>query len=98
MTTITLRGKEDETKDVDADIFGHLAVHPSWASEALTITHVATGLRLPVRSYAERAVMACAEDLSKSFDWNFTERDGAKGMAAEVVPVLRSWGVYEYSD
>jgi hypothetical protein len=99
VTIITIKGKENKSKEVEAEIFGPLGVHEAWHSfGGLTITHIPTGYRLPVRSDADKAVKACADELSRSFDWDFSDPGAARGMKEKVVSVLNDWGVYEYAD
>jgi len=100
MQKITIRSKDmEETKEVEAEIIGHLAVHAAWLSfesrdsHLYTITHVPTGANLPVLSEARRAVVACAKELSELVDWDFSDRDDAKGLNGIVVPVIEEWGV-----
>lgn len=98
MEKITIIDKQwNKKREVEAEIFGKLAVHPSWTEPAnddfLTITHVPTGARLPVRSLAKKAVIACAQELSSSFDWNFDKIEDASHLKGKVIPVLEEYGI-----
>lgn len=99
MEKITIRAKDMvETKEVDSEIIGHLAVHLSWLSndnpcQFFTITHIPTGANLPVLSEIRKAVVACAKELADLVDWDFSDRNSAAGLKEVVVPVIDSWGV-----
>ena len=100
MEKIVIRSKDMvETKEVDAKIYGKLAVHQAWLShdglsDLLTVTHIPTGANLPVLSEARKAVESCARELSRVVDWDFSDLGGAQGLKSIVVPIIEDWGVH----
>lgn len=69
MTTITITTSKGE-RQIDASVYGHLAVHPSPDGLRRRITHVPSGLMLAEFESIAGAMLATGAMLTLAVDWS----------------------------
>lgn len=67
---------DDGPREVDAEIFGNLAVNANFHG-GFVITHIPTGRRIFAASMGREKAMFFAAEMSKSEIWEFTEPEDA---------------------
>lgn len=87
-------------KEVDAYVFGSLAVHKfeqrAKSFDTLdewSITSIEHGLKFPGKTTGLKAAQECAKQLDAMFAWNTFEREQHPEVALEARKVLIEWGV-----
>lgn len=87
-------------KEVDAYVFGSLAVHKfeqrAKSFDTLdewSITSIEQGLKFPGKTTGLKAAKECAKQLDAMFAWNTFDYDNHKDVASEAKKVLIEWGV-----
>lgn len=85
-------------KEIDAYVFGSLAVHKFHTSspkelDEWSITSIEHGVKFPGKTTGLKAAQECAKQLDAMFAWNTFDREKHPDVASEARKVLIEWGV-----
>lgn len=74
--------KPVDPEQVEAEVFGHLAVHRSIAGDDFTVSHVPTGMA--IRRYMSKLEALALVTLLGCLNWDFREPKEANDLEGEV--------------